>query len=215
MDGTSDVSQAVAGAESGDRLGREDWIRVALQTLIDAGVERVKVLPLSARLGVTRGSFYWHFKNRAALLDALIERWERQNTDAILGQAALGGNDITAAILNVFECWVDDRLFDPKLDFAVREWARRSPQVRAIVEQEDEKRVAGLARMFARAGYGRQEAFVRARVLYYMQIGYYALDVRESLERRLSLVRDYLVSFSGVEPDPDLIAAYAARLLRR
>ena len=72
-----------------DRLGREDWIRAALELLVTAGVEGVKIVPLAERLGVTSGSFYWHFKNRRELHDALLEYWEREMTDAAM-EAATG-----------------------------------------------------------------------------------------------------------------------------
>jgi AcrR family transcriptional regulator len=54
---------------------REDWVDAAWQTLGEAGVDGVRVEALARRLGVTKGSFYWHFKNRQHLIDALFERW--------------------------------------------------------------------------------------------------------------------------------------------
>jgi AcrR family transcriptional regulator len=59
-----------------ERLGRDDWIRGALDLLSSTGVEGVKIVPLAERLGVTSGSFYWHFKNRRELQDALLDYWE-------------------------------------------------------------------------------------------------------------------------------------------
>jgi AcrR family transcriptional regulator len=61
------------------RLTRDAWIRAAYRTLESKGVEGVQILPLSRTLRVTRGSFYWHFEDRAELLDALLEHWSRQS----------------------------------------------------------------------------------------------------------------------------------------
>jgi AcrR family transcriptional regulator len=196
------------------RLTRDDWIAAALDTLIERGVERVKVLPLAKKLNVTRGSFYWHFKHRSELLDTLLEFWNQKNTRGLVTQAAKGNTSITDAVLGVFEIWTNEEKFDPKLDFAIREWARRSNRVRTIVEAADTERVEALKQMFSRAGYRETEAFIRARILYYMQIGYFALSVRESLEQRVGYARDYLYGFTGVEPDKEAVETFQKRALR-
>jgi AcrR family transcriptional regulator len=69
-----------AGTHNKPVLGREDWVRAARAALIREGINAVNVLPLSSRLRVTRGGFYWHFKDRADLLDALLTDWEANNT---------------------------------------------------------------------------------------------------------------------------------------
>lgn len=202
-----------AAATENGRLSRDAWIAAALETLVRGGVERVKILPLAEALGVTRGSFYWHFADRAELLDTLLELWTQKNTRGIVAQAARGGQSIVDSVLGVFELWVDSARFDPKLDFAVREWARRSPHVHRVVEAADDERVAALARMFRRAGYRRKEAFIRARILYYMQIGYFALGVRETLRQRMGYIHDYVAGFTGVVPSRRAVAAFVSRTL--
>lgn len=202
------------GSPASRRLTREQWVAAALEVLISRGVERVKILPLAGRLGVTRGSFYWHFNNRRELLDSLLEFWDRKNTLGIVEQAAQGGSSIIDSVLSVFEIWTNEDKFDPKLDFAVREWARRSTRVRAIVERADAERVEALKQMFLRAGAPDAEAFIRARVLYYMQIGYFAPGVRESLDRRIGYVDEYLRVFTGVEPRREAVNDFTRRALR-
>jgi AcrR family transcriptional regulator len=196
----------VNGAQT--KATREDWIRVALETLIADGVEAVKVLPLAERLGVARSSFYWYFTNRDELLAVLLEMWQDTNTRAIVEHASRPTADITRAVLAMFECWTDESLFDVRLDFAVREWARRSESVQQAVRQADEARVEAISSMYRRHGYPDREAFVRARVIYFMQIGYYALDLGESLDMRLSYAGDYVAAYTGVEPDPAAVDAY-------
>ncbi len=190
------------------RTAREDWIRVALQTLVSEGVEKVRVLNLAQILGVSRSSFYWFFKSRRDLLDQLLQHWERSNTSCIVTRAERPAPTITQAVLNVFECWVNEEIYDPRLDFAVREWARRSEQVRQVVDRADELRIAALTEMYRRHGFEKVEAFVRARILYFMQIGYYALEVREPMDQRLGYLEAYLRGFTGCEPTADEIARF-------
>jgi hypothetical protein len=130
-----------------------------------------------------------------------------------VAQAARGGSSIVDAVLSVFELWVDSARFDPKLDFAIREWARRSDRIHRVVEAADAERVAALTRMFRRAGYRKGEAFIRARILYYMQIGYFALEVREPMKQRMNYIRDYLIGFTGVVPPREAVEAFTRRAL--
>ena len=92
------------------------------------------VLDLSERLGVSRSSFYWYFKNRDDLLDELLLRWESSNTRSIVRQSEAPADSISEAVCNVFRCWVEPELFSPRLDFAVSEWVRRSEKVRRAVD---------------------------------------------------------------------------------
>jgi AcrR family transcriptional regulator len=189
---------------------REDWLDQALSVLANEGVESVTVLNLSERLDVSRSSFYWYFKNRDELLDALLTRWEELNTRSIVTQAQALATSINEAVCNVFRCWVNPTIFDPRLDFAIREWARRSPKVRGALDRSDNERTAAIKAMFERFGYHNRDALVRARVLYYTQIGYYALDIREPLEERLNLTPHYLETITGAVPSEADLASFMA-----
>jgi AcrR family transcriptional regulator len=197
------------------RLTREDWLTAALDALVSDGVENVKVLSLAERLGVSRSSFYWFFRSREQLLDHLLQRWQVANTRGIVERAAAPSATVTEGVLNIFTCWMDESLFDPRLDFAVREWSRRSGHVRRAVDQADDARVEAIKRMFLRHGYRDRDAFIRARVLYFMQIGYYSLDLEESLATRLTYVSDYLRAFTGREPTRREVATFAKIVRRR
>jgi AcrR family transcriptional regulator len=172
------------------------------------------VLDLSERLGVSRSSFYWYFKNRDELLDALLDRWDRLNTRSIVSEAEAPAATVNEAVCNVFRCWVNPAIFSPRLDFAVREWARRSVHVRKALDRSDRVRTEAVKALFVRFGYEDEDAFVRARVLYYMQIGYYALDLREPIEARLNLTPHYLKAFTGVGPSEAEVDAFRAYAMR-
>jgi AcrR family transcriptional regulator len=182
------------------KVTREDWLRLARDVLVHDGEAEVKVLALAQRLQVSRSSFYWYFKDKQDLLSALLEEWELRNTQVILRHCEMPADTITEAICHFFRCFLDPGLFDQGLDFAVREWARRDAGVRAMIDAADARRLSAVTEMFARNGYDREEADIRARILYFMQLGYHALDLREPLEARLSRIEGYLKGFSGRTP---------------
>ncbi|GAB5469423.1 MAG: TetR/AcrR family transcriptional regulator [Rhodospirillales bacterium] len=202
--------EAEAAPKGNTRVSREDWIAAALEVLIAQGVDRVKILTLSEALSVSRSSFYWYFTDRKALLQALLEAWGEKNTRAFVESCALPAERVTGAVCNLFRCFVDDDLFDPQLDFAIREWSRRSPAVRRVVDAADAARLEAIAALFRRYGYEAQDAETRARILYFMQIGYYALELREPLALRLERVPGYLEGFTGRKSTPDEVAALSS-----
>jgi len=203
------VDTATAEKAGGNtRVPRDAWLAAALDTLLQDGIEAVRVLSLAQRLDVSRSSFYWHFQNREQLLNELLALWREKNTKAIVERAEHRSDGVVDGVLTIFECWTDESLFDPRLDFAIRSWARRAPAVHEELAAADEARLIAIAGMFARHGYGNQEAYIRARVLYYMQIGYYFLDLQEPMETRLGYLQAYIKSFTG----RDLDAADEARI---
>ena len=193
----------VRGAQ---RTTRDHWMQSALDTLISEGVESVKVSVLADKLGCARSSFYWFFRDRADLLDALLDHWQSTNTRAIVGQAALAASSINMALINVFSCWTDRGTFDTRLDFAVRDWARRDGSVRRAVDLSDEARLQALGAMFARFGYDSAESAIRARIIYFTQIGYDALDTRDSATERARTGPHYLFCLTGQKPTTEEIA---------
>ncbi|QBX99347.1 TetR/AcrR family transcriptional regulator [Rhodophyticola sp. CCM32] len=190
------------------KVTRQDWLNVALDALVSDGVDQVKVLALGERLGVSRSSFYWYFNSRQDLLDALLDHWEKTNTAALVQLAGAEAATVTGAVCNVFRAVVNPALFDITFDFAVRHWARRSGAVRRVLDRSDALRLEALTAMFARYDYPPVEALTRARVLYYMQIGYNDADLREPIEERLKLVPVYLYIFTGRQPQPDEIVDF-------
>ncbi|WP_299284492.1 TetR/AcrR family transcriptional regulator [uncultured Tateyamaria sp.] len=190
------------------KVTRQDWLNAALAVLKQGGVEAVKVADLAAGLDVSRSSFYWYFKNRTDLLDALLQHWQDTNTAAMVAQANAPADTITAACCNVFRCNINADLFDNRLDFAIRDWARRSDRVNVVLKAGDDARLEALTEMFARFAYDPLEAKARARVLYYMQLGYDDANLGETLAERLAMVPEYLVAFTGKSAHPEEINAF-------
>lgn len=195
------------------RLTAGDWTRAALTMLLDAGIEGVQITALARRLQVTRGSFYWHFDSRDDLLRALIDEWRARNTGFMV-EAVANTPTLDDGILKLFAVWVDHTRFDPQLDQAVRDWARRDDALRHTLRAEDDARVAAIADFFARHGYDQPEAFIRARVIYFTQVSYYALgiDRDEALPRRLGYLDAYFRCFTGRDLDPAIAESHRADL---
>ncbi|NEY89511.1 TetR/AcrR family transcriptional regulator [Tabrizicola oligotrophica] len=187
-------------AEAQGKSTREDWLQLALETLIRDGIDRVKVQIMAKQLNVSRSSFYWFFKSPQDLNDQMLDYWLTKNTGPIIQRALRPAQTITEAILNVFECWANADLFDPRLDIAVRLWARRDANVLAVVTGADQQRLDALTGMFTRHGFPADEALVRARVLYFTQVGQYTLDIKEDMALRFSRTRNFVRAFSGQSP---------------
>jgi len=192
------------------RSTREDWLKLALQILVKDGIDRVKIQIMSKQLNVSRSSFYWFFENPQDLYSQMLDYWLTKNTGPIIQRALRPSASISEAILSVFECWVNDDLFDPRLDVAMRLWARRAPEVLKVVESADQQRLAALTGMFSRHGFSEGDAIVRARVLYFTQIGQYTLDFREDMKLRFSRTRPYVLAFCGQEPSEKELSRFEA-----
>jgi AcrR family transcriptional regulator len=202
------TSSATAPRQS--KVSRAEWVGAALEALRSDGIDQVRVLTLAQRLGVKRSSFYWYFQSREDLLDELLGAWSARNTASIVERACRPASTITAAVLGIFECWTDDRFFDPKLDFAVRAWATRDVAIEAVVVGADQTRLDALDAMYARHGF--DDSMVRARVLYYTQVGYYALGIDEPISRRMALAPSYLRALTGQDASANELADFATFL---
>ncbi len=187
------------------------WLDAAHALLVEGGPEAVKVMALAARLGLSRTSFYWHFADREALLAALVERWRTRNTAALAARVAMPAPTVTAAMLNLFDCWVDPRLFDSRLDFAIRIWALTDARVAGALAAEDAARIRAISGLFTRHGFAPGEADTRARTVYLTQLGYMALRQEEDHGARMARISDYALIFTGKTPAAAEIAAFLAR----
>jgi len=194
---TSGAVRATRTRGKMEPLGREIWLDTARRALIEEGTAGVEINKLARRLGSSRSGFYWFFKDRAQLLDELLVLWAHSST--ILFERVLRDQheDGLAEYLALTNLWIDENEYDPKWDGAIRDWARTSEPVRKVVEAVDQKRIAALEQIFKHIGYQGKEANVRARVMYYHQVGYYAMGVCESQRERRALIPYYKKALTG------------------
>ncbi len=184
----------VMNANAPQRLDRDAWLSEAMEVLRENGVDHVKVEPLAKRLGVTKGSFYWHFKDRADLLRALPDHWVKSQTDPVLAHAQASGGSPVEMMRAVLEFLARE---DPdRYDNAMRAWAQFDPDVADAVAAIDKRRMEFAGSMFKQAGLSEAEAEFRARLWYFYDVGEHITgdtpaDTEERLrraERRLALL---------------------------
>jgi AcrR family transcriptional regulator len=197
-----------------NQLQRFDWLLAALEIFVAEGIDAVRITRLADDLGVTRGSFYWHFVNRDELIAALVEYWRDKNTSVITDSVS-NASSLSDGIFRFFDTCVDNHQFDPRLDLAIREWARRSEDIRQQVDAADSARVAAITDFFTRFNYPMPEAFIRARVIYFAQIGFYALDVKEPLATRVSYTEAYYQAFTGKQLKPEEADAFRKLIMKK
>ena len=197
--------------ETGWRGSREGWLDAAYGALIREGVDAVKIMPLAESLKLSRTSFYWFFKDRAALLTALADMWEARTTAPLTAATQEFAETETEAMLNLLACFLQADTFDAKLEFAMRGWALKDAAILARITEADAHRLAALTGMLIRWGHDPRDADVRARTIYLVQIGYISMQSDEPLETRLDRIPHYVEIYTGRPPEPREMARFRAR----
>lgn len=129
------------------RTPRSKWIDEGLRTLAAGGPDAVRIEPLARALGVTRGGFYWHFEDRAALLEAMLDTWERATTDDVIERVESKGGDVGTKLRRAGALTFSDWLMP--IDLAVRDWARREDAVAVRLRRVDNRRMDYLRSLFS------------------------------------------------------------------
>jgi AcrR family transcriptional regulator len=153
------------------RTPRGAWVEAALRALAAGGPDAVRVEPLAKELGVTKGGFYWHFDDRQALLEEMLDTWERVSIDEPIERVERGGGDARDRLRRLFAlASAGDELARLVLrtDLAVRDWARRDPAVAARLQRVDNRRMEYLRSLFA--GFCSDADEVEARGLVTMSL---------------------------------------------
>jgi len=157
-------------------LRREDWIAAATEVLHEQSIDAVRIETLAAQLKVTRGSFYWHFRNRNELLESLLLAWRNSATEQVIDRFERRVVDPHTQIRELltlpFRGQAARRAAATEL--AIRDWARRDEMARKMVDEVDAIRLSYIAQSFSSLGMDIAEARHRAFALY-------AYEVAESL----------------------------------
>jgi AcrR family transcriptional regulator len=160
------------GTEPRGSLTPSDWISAAIEVLVDHGVDAVRVDVLARQLGVTRGSFYWHFKDRDDLLAGMLTSWRDAATEQLIKRFDRQHSDprelIKELLLLPFRGERAHRA--ASIELAIRGWARRDPMARQAVDEVDERRISYHAQVFSALGFSIAEARARAFVMYAYEV---------------------------------------------
>ena len=155
-----------------DQLSAKDWLDQGLRTLARDGFTALKAEPLAKAMGVSRGSFYWHFADVEAFHAAILKLWREVAAERIIADvdAAAGKDDAPQLLLQ--------RVFGEKLalENAVRRWAMVDPAARAAVQAIDKRRLNYVEGLLRNAGFSRDVARARAQILYWAYLGFALLD---------------------------------------
>ncbi|SEH77671.1 DNA-binding transcriptional regulator, AcrR family [Mycolicibacterium rutilum] len=153
------------------RTPRSEWIDAGLAALAAGGPDAVRVDLLAKSLGVTRGGFYWHFANRQAFLDALLQEWEQRCTDDVLERVESEGGDAKAKVRKAGALTFSKRLLP--IDLAVRDWARRDSGVASRLRRVDNRRMDYLRGLIGTYVDDADEVEARAMLAFSLAIGHH------------------------------------------
>jgi len=152
---------------------------LALQVLAARGIDGVRVEVLSKELGVTKGSFYWHFKDRAALLDAVLQEWRRRATVAIIQRLEATHEPPLKRLHRLLRLQFDARRaeFGADIELSMRLWGRHDRRPAEVLREIDELRLRYIAGLLTELGIAREESRARAVLIYsYMRVSRSLVD---------------------------------------
>jgi len=159
------------------RLSRDVWVDAAMDALAKYGVDGVRVEKLAKELSVTKGSFYWHFKDRDELLDAILEKWRRENTINIIEYVG-SVEDPHVRLRNLARMPFESALVKDPLGLSFRLWARYDDRPKKALAEVDDLRVRMNAQLFRACGVAPAEAEARSILLYsYMRVAMTLVDL--------------------------------------
>jgi AcrR family transcriptional regulator len=166
------LTKSSSAATGGVSLGPDAWISAARDALARGGVEAVRVEPLAAQLGVTKGSFYWHFRDRAALLDALLAEWEQRATQGVIDFVDASSEAPRARLAELLRVTTMSAKA-PDVEHAIRAWGTQDAGVRERLARIDAQRERYVTDLLVASGVTPRAAAHRARSLYLALIGEY------------------------------------------
>jgi AcrR family transcriptional regulator len=153
------------------RTPRRRWIDEGLDALAAGGPEAVRIESLARALGVSKGGFYGYFDDRRALLDEMLDTWERTSVDEVIEHVEAGGGDARAKLRRLSALAVSRRGEPLKIDLAVRDWARHERRVARRLKRVDNRRMEYLRSLFGAVCPDDDEVEVRCFLFYSLWIG--------------------------------------------
>jgi len=183
------------------RLGQSDWLDAAFAAVVEGGFDQARVLTVSKKLGVTRGSFYWHFSSHADLIDALLARWHAREVAVAEQLRAHHSAQPKADLLHLLQVALAHAgadLQNMRFELALRGLGRRDPKVAQLLTQVDQMRMALFEEKFLRLTGNPQTAADLAGLFYLALVGCYQALSRpnnpaHAEQHLMRLISEYLV----------------------
>jgi AcrR family transcriptional regulator len=174
------------------RLTREEWLRRALDVISRKPHGKLRIHELVKDLGVTRGSFYWHFKGREDFVRSVAEYWSSWSTDSAIDAIGAVGGNATERLRALMKFVCDSEL--ASYDIAMRTWAAQEPSVAKVVAEVDRNRYAFVRSLFEEIGFEGEELEIRTRVFAVansLDDGFYPKPSKEERLRRLDGIHEF------------------------
>ncbi len=170
------------------RTPRTSWIEAGLRALATGGPDAVRIEPLAKALEVSKGGFYWHFDDRRALLEELLDTWERVSVDQVIEHVESEGGDARARLrrLSALATSSDEPL---RIDLAVRDWARRERAVADRLRRVDNRRMAYLRSLFGAFSPDEDDVEARCMVFYSLWIGTHFIAADHGTRSRADVLK--------------------------
>jgi AcrR family transcriptional regulator len=172
------------------RTPRISWIDEGLKALAAGGPDAVRIESLADALGVTKGGFYWHFADRRRLLGEMLDAWERESVDEVIGRVEASGGDARAKL---WRLWSLARAKSAgqllEIDLAVRDWSRRDSEVADRLRRVDNRRLDYMRSLFAAFCPDEDEAEARSLVAFALWIGNHFIAADHGARTRGEVVR--------------------------
>lgn len=176
-------------------LDRKAWIQAATDALAEEGLAGLRVEVLAKRCGVTKGSFYWHFRDRQELLDEVLNLWKDGRIRDVSKQARGEPGKPLEQLVRVIDVYSSSRnRRGIQIELAVRDWARRDPKAAKVVEEVDQWRLKSAKDLFIASGMGAQEAASRSLLLYAYSFGL-SLMIYEHFDGDVGALRAQIADF--------------------
>ncbi len=172
-------------------LSGEDWIKAAFRALSSGGVQAIRAEAIARDLKVSKGSFYWHFRDVPDLKAQMLEHWACQATDAIIADVEANDGSGREQLRLLVEAATDDRNIaygGVRTEGAIREWARYDSAAAAVLKAVDQRRLAYVAELFTRSGFSATSSRSGANILYGALIGLEALATGELADLRADML---------------------------
>jgi AcrR family transcriptional regulator len=168
LDRSVSTPRSAAAPLQQQQLDASAWVEAALDALAEGGIDAVRVDPLAKGLGVTRGSFYWHFKDRDALHQAMLRRWREQANYTVFDRVERSSEPARARLERLLALPYSSprSARAAAIELAIRLWARRDKQAAKAVRHIDRVRLEYFSKLFQEHGLSKHEARKRAFMFY-------------------------------------------------
>lgn len=173
-------------SQSTRKLTRNDWLAAALDALVNAGAEGVHVEPLATSLGVTKGSFYWHFEDLQDLLSSVIDYWDETMLGAVRSHEELTGSPQENLLEVMEDIAREDR---GRYEAVMRTWAKCDERAAQAVTRVDEARMNWTVGLFTDMGFSPDQAEIRGRMMVLYEYGEAQYSFRAPVDQRLKWVK--------------------------